>query len=71
MHQKLFVILVTLVVSAAVLVILQIWGLLPDWEVFVKILMTIGVIVLVVGFLMVVKSDFGPQKKLKDDNYLD
>jgi hypothetical protein len=71
MHQKLLVALITLVISAAILIILQIWGLMPDREVFIKILSTIGIAVLVVGFLIVVKSDFGPNKKLKDENYLD
>jgi hypothetical protein len=36
-----------------------------------KILATIGVLILLVGFLMVVKMDFGEHKRLKDENFLD
>ena len=36
-----------------------------------KIIGTLVVLILLFGFLLVVNSDFGQHKKLKDENYLD
>lgn len=69
-HKVLIYALIGLAASASVLVILSIWGVdLSD--VLYKLLATIGVLILLVGFLLVVKSDFAEHKRLKDENYLD
>lgn len=62
--------LVGLAISAAALIILSIWGVDLS-KVLYKLLATIGVLVLLIGFLLVVKLDFGEHKKLKDQNYID
>lgn len=70
MHRILICTLVGLAVAAATLMILSIWGVDLS-EVFYKLLATIGVLILLVGFLLVVKLDFGDHKRLKDQNYID
>lgn len=70
MNRTLLYILIGLVIIAAVVIILNIWGVSLG-ELFLKLLGTIGVLILLVGFLMVVKLDFGEHKKLKDQNYID
>ena len=71
MHQVLLKTLIGLVVAAALLTIVQIWGTFISWDMYGKAIVTLGILVLLIGFLLVVKIDFGQQKKLKDDNYLD
>lgn len=63
--------LIGLVLLGALVVILQIWGVSFGPDVFMKVLGTIAVLIVLVGFLMVVKIDFGENKRLKDQNYLD
>ncbi len=70
MQRSLLLVLIGLVVGGAALVILTIWGVDLGAALF-KILATIGVLILLIGFLMVVKMDFGEHKRLKDQDYLD
>ena len=70
MHRLLIKTLVGLAITAAGLVILAIWGVDLS-EIIYKLLATIGVLVLLIGFVLVVKLDFGEHKKLKDQNYID
>lgn len=70
MHRILIYTLVGLAIAAATLMILSIWGVDLS-EILYKLLATIGVLILLVGFLLVVKLDFGDHKRLKDQNYID
>lgn len=71
LHKPFFFSLVGLVCIGAGIIIMKIWGFeLPD-DLFFKILGTLAVLILLFGFLLVVNSDFGQHKKLKDENYLD
>jgi len=71
LHKPFLIVLITLVCGVAAIVIAKIWGIeLPD-DLFFKILATFGVLILLFGFLMVVNSDFGEHKKLKDEHYID
>jgi high-affinity Fe2+/Pb2+ permease len=70
MQRSLLLVLIGLVIGGAALIILSIWGVDLGAALF-KILATIGVLILLVGFLMVVKMDFGEHKRLKDENFLD
>lgn len=70
MQRSLLLVLIGLVIAGAALIILTIWGVDLGAALF-KILATIGVLILLVGFLMVVKMDFGEHKRLKDENFLD
>lgn len=70
MNKLLLNILIGLVVMGAGVIVLQIWGV-SFGDIFFKLLGTIGVLILLVGFLMVVKLDFSEHKRLKDQNYID
>lgn len=70
MQRGLLLTMIGLVILAAVLIILNIWGV-DLGEIFYKVLGTLVVLIILIGFLMVVKMDFGDHKRLKDQNYLD
>jgi hypothetical protein len=70
MNRALLITLIGLVMAGAALIILEIWGV-SFGELLFKLLGTIAVLILLVGFLMVVKLDFGEHKRLKDQNYID
>lgn len=71
MHKLMLYLLVAMVVIATILILLQIWMSLMSWDVFIKVMITLGIMILLFGFLMVVGADLGQHKKLKDENYLD
>ena len=71
LHKPFFFCLIACVCGGAILIILNIWGIELPENLFYKVLATLGVLILLFGFLMVVNSDFGMHKKLKDENYLD
>ena len=71
LHKPFFIALVATVVAGAGLIIAKIWDIpLPD-DMFGKIIATLVVLAILFGFLLVVNSDFGQHKKMKDENYLD
>lgn len=63
--------LVALSAFATGLATLQIWAQLFAWALFVKMLASLFIIVLLIGFLLVAVEDFGSNKRLKDNNFLD
>ncbi len=63
--------LVALSIMASALITLQIWGQLFQWALFIKLLATLGIVVLLLGFLLAVAEDFGTGKRLKDKNFID
>ena len=71
MHKPLLYIVIGCVLGGAGLTILQMWTQMIAWDDFLKVLGTLGIVLVVAGFLLVVKSDLGEHKKLKDHNYLD
>ena len=71
MHKPLLYTVIGCVLVGALLTILQMWTMMFDWSAFIKILGTLAIVLVVAGFLLVVKSDFGDHKKLKDENYID
>ena len=70
MHKTLLLIIIGLIILGAVLTIAQLWVPMLSWDIFVKAIITILIVVLVLGLLMVLKNDLG-EHNLKDDNYLD
>ena len=71
MNQGLLTALIALVLAAAGLSIIQMWAPVLSWDIYIKAIVTCGILALVIGFLIVIKADFGQHKKLKDENYLD
>ena len=63
--------LILLICSGACLIIVQIWNPFLGWGTFIKILLTLIILIIVIGLLMVFRSDLSEHKKLKDENYLD
>jgi hypothetical protein len=70
LHRVLVLFLVGLAIAAAALVILNIWGV-DLGEILWKVLSTLGILALLIGFLLVVRSDFGEHKRLKDNDFID
>ncbi len=64
-------VMVFLAVAMGVLTIAQLWWLALAWGSFAKIFGTVLILFVLVSFVLAVKEDFGTNKKLKDDNYLD
>ena len=71
MHKTLLLIIIGLIILGAVLTIAQLWIPMLSWDVFIKAILTIVIIVVVLGLVMVLKTDLGEHKSLKEDNYLD
>ena len=71
LHRALVLALIGLVVLSGILIILSIWGIGIGPDVIFKILATLGVLILILGFLLVVKMDFGEHKRLKDNDFID
>jgi hypothetical protein len=69
-QRALTYLLIALAIAGAAVIILNIWGV-DMGELFYRLLGTIGVLALLAGFLLAVKSDFSEHKRLKDDNFID
>jgi len=63
--------LVGLSLGAVILMLAQIWVQLLAWAIFVKIIATMGIALILIGFLIAVAEDFGGNKRLKDNNFID
>ena len=63
--------LVALSVVGSGLLTLQIWVQMFQWDIFLKLIGTLGVVVVLLGFLVAVAEDLGVNKRLKDNNYVD
>ncbi len=71
MHKTFLTALISIVLGAALVTIIQLWVPFLSWDVYVKAMITCGILTLVIGFLVIIKADLGEHKKLKDENYLD
>ena len=71
LHRALVLSLIGLVLLAGILIILSIWNVVLQPDIIFKILATVGILILVIGFLLVVKMDFGEHKRLKDNDFID
>ena len=71
MHKTMLLIIIGLILIGALMCIAQIWFSFLSWDIFIKAIITIGIITVVLGLVMVLKSDLNEHKQLKDDNYLD
>ncbi|MFP4313737.1 MAG: hypothetical protein ACLFR0_05350 [Alphaproteobacteria bacterium] len=71
MHKAMLITIIALVVLGALLTIAQIWVPLFSWDIYAKIIVTFLILCVVLGLVMVLKTDLGEHKKMKDENYLD
>ena len=64
-------ILVALALIAAAMILLQIWFSLLSYAIFWKAAVTLIILAGLVAFILAAHEDFGTNKKLKDDNFID
>ena len=64
-------ILIGLLVLIGVITLIQIWVPFISWDVYLKLFGSAAVVAIVLGLIVVLKSDLGQKKKMKDENYLD
>ena len=55
----------------AILLLVQMWGNVMPWEVFMKLSVTAGVIIVVTFGLALLYREYIEEKSMKEDNYLD
>lgn len=71
MHKAMLIAIIALVILGTILTLIQIWAPILDWGTYIKLMVTFGIIVVVLGLIMVLKTDLSEHKKMKDENYLD
>ena len=67
----LFVLLVALIIGIAGLIVMQLWWTGLAWELFAKIIVSLGILTALLAFILAVSEDFGQNKILRDKNYID
>jgi hypothetical protein len=60
-----------LIAASAALGLLQLWLSLFSGAVFLKISITLGVIITLLGVFYLVQKEFRDEKKMRDDGYVD
>ena len=55
----------------AILLLVQMWGNVMPWDVFIKLAVTAGVIIVVTFGLAMLYREYIEEKKMKEDKYLD
>lgn len=71
LNKALLIAIMLMACTAALLTVLQVWSIGLGWDTYIKLMITFGVLGFLCAFVMVLKSDLGEHKKLKDGNYLD
>lgn len=71
MYRVLLITIIIMVCSGAGLCIAQLWLNIIPWDIFIKTLITLGILTVLAGLVLVIKSDLAQHKKMKDENYLD
>lgn len=71
MYRILLISIIIMVCIAAILCIAQLWITIMPWDIFVKTLITLGILTVLAALVLVIKSDLAQHKKMKDENYLD
>ena len=55
----------------AILLLAQMWGNVMPWEIFIKLAVTAGVIIVVTFGLAILYREYIEEKTMKDEKYLD
>jgi len=55
----------------AILLLVQMWGNVMPWEIFIKLAITAGVIIIVTFGLAMLYREYIEEKTMKDEKYLD
>lgn len=72
MHRNLLLAIIIMVCAAAIIGLIQLWvpGAI-SWDIFIKIMITLSILIVLAALILVFASDLGSHKKMKDENYLD
>ena len=54
-----------------VLLIGQLWGSWMEWSNFIKLTITSGVVIVVIGIVALIWRELSEEKELKKDNFID
>lgn len=65
------IVCIVLFVSGAVLALVQLWFAPIDWAIFVKVMITIGVLFVVVLGVTLAQQEYLKDKELKKSGYID
>ncbi|MBI1300389.1 MAG: hypothetical protein GC137_01910 [Alphaproteobacteria bacterium] len=71
MKQPFLYAIMIMVCAAAFITIIQMWFPFMSWDNYFKAIITLAILTVVAAFVLVIKSDLGQHKKMKDENYLD
>ncbi len=71
MNHNLLMAIIIMICAGAILTIIQIWVPIFAWDIFVKVIATLVILTVLAALILVLKSDLGSHKKMKDENYLD
>ncbi len=71
MYRVMLISIVVMVCAGAALCIAQLWFNIIPWDIFIKTIITLGILTILIGLVLVIKADLGQHKKMKDENYLD
>ncbi len=71
LHDALIYALIAMAVGTVALILDQVWLRVVPWDIFVKLCVSIVILGALDVFLILVRTDFAQNKKLKDENYLD
>ena len=55
----------------ALLLLIQMWGNVMPWDIFIKLAVTAGVIIVVTFGLALLYREYVEEKSMKEENYLD
>lgn len=58
-------------VFAALLVLDRLWVGFVSWDMFLKLIISAGIVGVLISFVLAVKEDFIGSKRLKDNNFID
>ncbi len=71
LNKFLLLSVIGMVIFGGLLTVAKIWFPVMAWDTYIKVMMTLGLLILVAGLVMILRADLGEHKKLKDENYLD
>lgn len=69
--KVLFALLVMLMTAICGMIIIQLWWVGFAWGLFAKAVLSLGILAGLVAFILAVSEDFGQNKSLRDQHYID
>lgn len=71
-HRTLLIAIIIMVIASGALTIAMLWApTLVNAATFFKLIGTLGILIVLAALVLVLKTDLGKNKSLKDNNYID